>query len=97
MLQAAQPRQLAAATSDVEEGLRERGGCFLLGLGALVADGGAEREEVEHAEWLAAPGAPGNTRAPIEVDHVFAVRAEIVGHVQIVGLMGQSSNRVETP
>ena len=33
----------------------------------------------------------------VEVDHVFAVGAEIVGHVHMVGLIGQSSNRVWTP
>ena len=46
---------------------------------------------------LATPVAPGDTRAPVEVDHIFAMGAEIVGHVHMVGLMGKTSNRVHTP
>jgi hypothetical protein len=49
------------------------------------ADGGPDGEQVVHAERLAAGVAPGNAREAVEVDHVFAMWAEIVGHVQNVG------------
>jgi hypothetical protein len=83
---------------DLRRGLlRKRRGRFLLGVGGLASQRGPEGKEVEHAERLAAPVAPGNARTAVEVDHVFTVGAEIVGHVQAIGLIVQSSNRVWTP
>ena len=69
------------------EGLRRRwayasagGASSWLSAGSPVM-AGRSGEEVEHAERLPAPVAPGDAREPIEVDHVFAMGAEIVGHV----------------
>ena len=77
--------------------LGERRRRFFLTVGLITRDRRPQRKKVEHAERLPAPVAPGDAREPIEVDHIFAMGAEIVGHVQYVGLMGQSSNRVTTP
>ena len=66
--------------------LRECRGLVLLRVGSVDrADGGPDGEQVVHAERLAAGVAPGNAREAVEVDHVFAMWAEIVGHVQVVG------------
>ena len=65
--------------------LGKRGRRLLRDIGRLTSDRGPEGEKVEHAERLAAGVAPGDACEAVEVDHVFTVGAEVMGHVQRIG------------